>query len=148
MEHLSMIMKTIPISMRIVISYVMKRGILLWIWWRVNGNWDNNMIKISQWRENILEQILASEERNKSKRAGLWESQSGIRIRRLTIWVRLFEKVITDFTRSISSTRVGKPVLIMDGKVSKHKNSRWVDWGNLIYVRWNRIKNRAQIRRR
>ena len=148
MEHLSMIMKTIPISMRIVISYVMKRGILLWIWWKVNGNWDNNMIKISQWRENILEQILASEERNKSKRAGLWESQSGIRIRRLTIWVRLFEKVITDFTRSISSTRVGKPVLIMDGKVSKHKNSRWVDWGNLIYVRWNRIKNRAQRRRR
>ena len=148
MEHLSMIMKTIPISMRIVISYVMKRGILLWIWWRVNGNWDNNMIKISQWRENILEQILASEERNKSKRAGIWESQSGIRIRRLTIWVRLFEKVITDFTRSISSTRVGKPVLIMDGKVSKHKNSRWVDWGNLIYVRWNRIKNRAQRRRR
>ena len=148
MEHLSMIMKTIPISMRIVISYVMKRGILLWIWWKVNGNWDNNMIKISQWRENIIEQILASEERNKSKRAGLWESQSGIRIRRLTIWVRLFEKVITDFTRSISSTRVGKPVLIMDGKVSKHKNSRWVDWGNLIYVRWNRIKNRAQRRRR
>ena len=148
MEHLSMIMKTIPISMRIVISYVMKRGILLWIWWKVNENWDNNMIKISQWRENILEQILASEERNKSKRAGLWESQSGIRIRRLTIWVRLFEKVITDFTRSISSTRVGKPVLIMDGKVSKHKNSRWVDWGNLIYVRWNRIKNRAQRRRR
>ena len=148
MEHLSMIMKTIPISMRIVISYVMKRGILLWIWWKVNGNWDNNMIKISQWRENILEQILASEERNKSKRAGLWESQSGIRIRRLTIWVRLFEKVITDFTRSISSTRVGKPVLIMDSKVSKHKNSRWVDWGNLIYVRWNRIKNRAQRRRR
>ena len=28
----------------------------------------------------IVEQILASEERNKSKRAGLWESQSGIRV--------------------------------------------------------------------
>ena len=28
----------------------------------------------------IVEQILASEEINKSKRAGLWESQSGIQV--------------------------------------------------------------------
>ena len=46
-----MIMKTIPISTRTVASYAMKWGILLWIWWKVNGNWDNNMIRISQWRE-------------------------------------------------------------------------------------------------
>ena len=46
-----MITKTVPISTRIVISYAMKRGIPLWIWWKVNGNWDNNMIRISQWRE-------------------------------------------------------------------------------------------------
>ena len=39
----------------------------------------------------IVEQILASEEINKSKRAGLWESQSGIRVGKLTIWVRSFE---------------------------------------------------------
>ena len=38
----------------------------------------------------IVEQILASEERNKSKRAGLWESQSGIQVGKLTIWVRSF----------------------------------------------------------
>ena len=43
--------KTIPISTRIVISYVMKWGIPLWIRWKVNGNWDSNMIRISQWRE-------------------------------------------------------------------------------------------------
>ena len=41
--------------------------------------------------EAIVEQILESEERNKSKRAGLWESQSGIQIGKLTIWVRPFE---------------------------------------------------------
>ena len=35
----------------------------------------------------ILEQIIASEERKKSKTAGLWESQSGIRVGKLTIWV-------------------------------------------------------------
>ena len=39
----------------------------------------------------IVEQMLVSEERNKSKRAGLWESQSGIRVGKLTIWVRSFE---------------------------------------------------------
>ena len=38
----------------------------------------------------IVEQILASE-RNKSKRAGLWESQSGILVGKLTTWVRSFE---------------------------------------------------------
>ena len=42
-------------------------------------------------RKAIVEQILVSEERNKSKRAGLWESQSGIRVGKLTIWVRSFE---------------------------------------------------------
>ena len=55
------------------------------------------------------EQILASEERDKSKRAGLWESQFGIWVGKLTIWVSL-SKVIWDiknlieFIRSTSST--------------------------------------------
>ena len=44
-----MITKTIPISTIIVISYAMKWGIPLWISWKVNGNWDNNKIRISQW---------------------------------------------------------------------------------------------------
>ena len=45
------------------------------------------------------------------------------------IWDR---KIITEFTRSISSTRIGKPILMMDIKVSRDKNiSRWVDLENL-----------------
>ena len=39
----------------------------------------------------IVEQTLASEERNKSKRAGLWESQSEISLGKLAIWLRSFE---------------------------------------------------------
>ena len=35
--------------------------------------------------------ILALEEINKSKRARLWESQSGMRVVKLTIWVKSFE---------------------------------------------------------
>ena len=47
---LQMNMKTIPISMRIVISYAMKREILFWVYWKVNGNCDN-MIRFFQSRE-------------------------------------------------------------------------------------------------
>ena len=39
----------------------------------------------------IVEQILASEEISKPKRTGLQESQSGIRVGKLTIWVRSYE---------------------------------------------------------
>ena len=64
----------------------------------------------------IVEQIIASEEINRSRIAGLIESLPGIRGGNLTIWVRSFE--ITEFTTSISSTRTGWPVL-MDVKVFK-----------------------------
>ena len=39
----------------------------------------------------IVEQILVSEERKKSKRAGLWKSQSGIQVGKSAIWVRSFK---------------------------------------------------------
>ena len=39
----------------------------------------------------IAEHILTSEETNKSKRARLWQSQSGIQAGKITIWVRSFE---------------------------------------------------------
>ena len=42
--------------------------------------------------------------------------------------------VITEFTKLISSTRISKPVLMIDVKVSKNKNSRWVHLENLVMV--------------
>ena len=56
---------------------------------------DGKLLKTetSTWSENpngrkaIEEQILAPEERKQSKRAGLWESQSGIQVEKLLIWV-------------------------------------------------------------
>ena len=46
-----------------------------------------------------------------------------------------------EFTRSISSTRIGQPVLMIDVKFFKDKDiSRWVDRENLIYGRQNRAK--------
>ena len=39
----------------------------------------------------IVKQILASEERNKSKRAVLWDSEWRVRVGKLTIWVGSFE---------------------------------------------------------
>ena len=44
-------------------------------------------------------------------------------------------KIITEFTRSISLTRIGEPILMIDIKVSKEKHiSRWADRENLISV--------------
>ena len=39
----------------------------------------------------IAEQTLASEDRNKCKRVGLLESQSGMRVGKWTIWVSSYE---------------------------------------------------------
>ena len=86
-----MIMNTISISMRIVISYAMKWGIRLWISWKSMETETKTWSEFSNGGTAIVEQILASEERKKSKRVGLWESQSGIRVGKLTIWVRSFE---------------------------------------------------------
>ena len=94
-----------------------------------------------------VEHILAPEEINKSKRAELWESQSGMQVGKLNIAVRLIE-IITEFTKSVSSTRISKSQSFWSMLKSPDKNlSRWVDWENLIYVRQNRIKNRAGIDR-
>ena len=67
-----MITKNVPISTTIVISYSVKWGIPLWIWWKVNGNWDTTWSEVPNGGKVIVEQILASEERKKSKRAGQW----------------------------------------------------------------------------
>ena len=84
----------------------------------------------------IVEQILVSEEINRSKRAGLWESHSENQVGKLTIWVRSFE--IENHNRlhqvDLFHQTIGKPVLMMDVKVLKDKNiSRWLDQENLIY---------------
>ena len=49
-------------------------------------------LEFPNWGKAIVEQMPASEDRNKSKIVGLWESQSGIWVGKLTIWVRLFER--------------------------------------------------------
>ena len=60
-------------------------------------DWKSKETETTTWSEfpngekAIVEQILVSEERKKSKRAGLWESQSGMQAGKLIIWVRSFE---------------------------------------------------------
>ena len=84
----------------------------------------------------IVEQILVSEEKSMTVGITVWDSSRKVNL-------------LSKFTRSISPTRIGKPVLRMDVKVSKDKHiCRWADWEKLIYVRWNRIKNRTQRQRR
>ena len=132
-RHISeIITKTVLISTRIVISYMMKVSLM-------GSQW----ILREQHGHNFPMKGKPSEDRNKCKRAELWESQSNIQEEKLTIWVRPYE-ILTKFTRSTSSTRPSMSVLIMDVKVSKDKHiGIWIDWKKLIYVRWNRIKYHA-----
>ena len=48
---------------------IIKCGILFWVYWKVNGNWDNN-IHDQNGGKAIAEQILASEERKNPKEQG------------------------------------------------------------------------------
>ena len=86
-----MITKTVPISMRVVISNAMKRSIQLWIWWKVNGNWHNNMIRISLWRESHCKTNTSVRrkkwiQKSRTMRIQVWDPS-----RKVTIWVRSFE---------------------------------------------------------
>ena len=63
---------------------------------------------------------------------------------RITVWgpsrkakhlSKVIWDIITGFTRSISSTKIGNPFLMIDVKVSKDKHTcRWVDRENLIML--------------
>ena len=71
-----MITKTVTISTRIVTSYTISFRR------KANWNWGNNMIRISRWMRSLCRT-------NTCVRR--WEWQSGIRVGKLTIWVRSFE---------------------------------------------------------
>ena len=118
-----MIIKAVPISTRIVISYVIKWGILLWMWWKVNGNWDNNIIRVSEHSESHSRKSTSTQkkiQKSKTVRITVWDPSRKVTHVSKVIGGR---KIIAEFTRLISSTRIGKPVLMMDVKVSKDKNS-------------------------
>ena len=116
-----MITKTLPINTRIVISYSMKWGIPFWVYWKVRGNWDNYMIKISQWRESQCRTNTSARRKKqikKSRTTRVTVRDLSRKVNHLSkvIWDR---KIITEFTRSINSTSIGESVLMMDVKVSK-----------------------------
>ena len=141
-----MITKTISICTIILINYATKWGIPLWIWWKIDGNWGNSMVRISQWREShcrINSSVRRKKEIQKSRtmRIAVWYPSRKVNHLSKVIWDR---KIITECTRWTSTPRIGVLVHMMDIKVSKEKNNRRVDREKLVYVRWNRIKNSAQ----
>ena len=107
--------------------------------------------RTTTWRESQFKTKTSIREKKQTQKS--WTQ-------RITIWDRSRKvnnliKVVSDrktiivFIRSISSTIIDYPVLMMDVKVSKDKCiSRWDDRENLIYVLWNEIKNCGQRWRR
>ena len=105
-----MITQTVPISTRIVINSAVKWGIPLCIWWKVNGNWDNNMISIPQRRESHCRtktSIKRKIEKSRTVRITVCDLSRKVNSLSKVVWDW---KIITEFTRSINSTRIGKKV--------------------------------------
>ena len=66
-----------------------------------------------------------------------------VTVRDLSRKVNYLNKVVWGY-HQVYQLHQNKLALMMDVEVSKDKHiSRWVDWENLIYVRWIRIKNHA-----
>ena len=104
--------------------------------------------EFSNGEKDIVEQILTSEEINKSKIAGLWDLKSGIRVGKLTVWLRSFE--IENYNRvhqiyQCHQNRQGSPYDRHDGQVSKDiPISRRVDRENLINVKDQNPRSKAK----
>ena len=102
-----MITKTIPVRTRIVKTYAMKQGITFWVWQKVNGNWDNNMIRISKGGKTIIKQLTVSKEKiqkSRTVRVTVRDPSRKDNCLCKVIWVR---KIKTEFARSIHSRRIG-----------------------------------------
>ena len=78
--------------------------------WKLRQKHD----QISHWRESQCRTNIASEERNPKEQD--CENQSEVRVNHLSKVV-CDRKIITEFTRSISCTRIGYSVLMMDVEV-------------------------------
>ena len=66
-----------------------------------------------------------------------------VTVRDLSRKVNYLNKVVWGY-HQVYQFHQNKLALTIDVEVSKDKHiSRWVDWENLIYVRWIRIKNHA-----
>ena len=85
-----------------------KIGTPFWAWWNVNGNWDNNMTRISQWRESHRRtntSVRRKKEIQKSRSVGVTIRDPSRKVNHLNkvIWER---KIITQ--RSKFALAVGK----------------------------------------
>ena len=102
-----MILKTIPISMKIFINYVMKRSILFWVYWKLMETETTTWSEFPKGGKAIAEQILASEEINSKDQD--CEMQSGIRVGKLNFWVRSFEIIQSLPGQPVPPDRLASP---------------------------------------
>ena len=91
MEHLSNDHKDHPNMHENSHKLCDETGILFWVIGKTMETETTTWLEFSNGEKGIIEQILVSEEINKFKSAGLWESQSGIQVGKLTLWIRSFK---------------------------------------------------------
>ena len=146
--NISQIMtNTDAITTRIVINYAIKQGILFPVGQKVSGNWDNNMIRMVEWKESLC--------RTNTGVRGKKEIQKKrtvrVRVRDASRKVNHMKKVIcdrkftTEFIMSISSMRIGSPVLRINvnSPMLRPMLRPMLKTNEIMHRwnRWNRINN-------
>ena len=61
------VMKIVPISKKIVISFAMERGIPFWVLRKFKENWENNMTRVPNTGKASMEQIVGKRQKSKSQ---------------------------------------------------------------------------------
>ena len=61
------VMKIVPISKKIVISFAMERGIPFWVLRKFKENWENNMTRVPNSGKASVEQIVGKRQKSKSQ---------------------------------------------------------------------------------
>ena len=127
----------------------MKQGILFWVNWEVIENWDSNMTRMPQWRESHCRTITSIRRKKKIQkdrtvRVTVTNPSRNVNHSSKVIWDR---KIITRVHQvyQFHQNRLAGPY---DGSLNLQRktHSKGVDQENLIYVRWNRIKNHVYSR--
>ena len=109
-----MFMKTGPISTRIIKS--------LWVWMKVNGNWESNMI---------------TKKKDISRGIGLWGLQSRIHVGKSIIQIRSFEIIYK--VHQLCQFHQGLWWMLKSPKTNAVADVKF-------HVKWNSIKNSGQKR--
>ena len=110
----------------------MKQGIPFWVWRKVDGNWDNEIIRISQWRESHFRKntiVRRKKQIQKSKTVGVRDPSRNVYQLSKVIWPKLVTQSLwwtLKFPKSntLEDGLIEKMPSMLDGMESKTMHNK------------------------